>query len=262
MIGLDARQRAMLEEMGVRVWAPMVDPVREPAAVPDAIVVQADEAPVTAPATARAARAPAIRAEESAPARSTEARPATPARSPAAASQAPNLADVWLDAEAQRLYANEAAPQGGWLIVADMPPAADGRHGAALAGDAGKLLDNMLRALQLERAPVAVHLLRVHRGAAVPAGAGGSGSARLADGIAPQLDRLAPRVVLALGALAAQHLFDSSEPLGRLRGRAGTIVGRPGIALVASYPPGYLLRNQADKARAWLDLCLAASLAS
>ena len=85
-------------------------------------------------------------------------------------------------------------------------------------------------------------------------------SAEMADGLAPLVDALAPRVVLALGGLAAQHLSGSAEPLGKLRGRTGALAGRPGVALVASYAPAYLLRNQADKSRAWADLCLAASL--
>ena len=111
-----------------------------------------------------------------------------------------------------------------------------------------------LRALQLDRAVEPVHLLRVHRGAPAPDGR----SLPLAAGIAAQAEALAPRLVLALGPLAAQQLFESAEPLGRLRGRVGALAGRPGVALVASYPPAYLLRNQADKARAWADLCLAA----
>jgi DNA polymerase len=62
--------------------------------------------------------------------------------------------------------------------------------------------------------------------------------------------------VLALGSLAAQSLLQSGEPLGRLRGRA--LPGPQGLPVIASYHPAYLLRNPADKARAWADLCLAA----
>jgi len=72
---------------------------------------------------------------------------------------------------------------------------------------------------------------------------------------------LAPQLVLAMGPLAAQSLLQSAEPLGRLRGRA--VPADPGYGLgearvIATYHPAYLLRNPADKARAWADLCLAA----
>ena len=233
-LALDARQRAMLEEMGVKVWWPAPEPVAI-----ETIAPRADGAG----ATARfGIETPSV---SPVPARSSAAPPqAVPASG----------AGLWLEAQAQRLYATDSPSQGGWLIVADMPPGPDGQHGAPFAGDAGRLLDNMLRALQLDRAVEPVHLLRVHRGASAADGR----SLPLAAGIAAQAEALAPRLVLALGPLAAQHLFESAEPLGRLRGRVGALAGRPGVALVASYPPAYLLRNQADKARAWADLCLAA----
>jgi DNA polymerase len=229
----------MLEEMGVKVWWPEAEPVAAevaaetiapPVSGMGATARSGIEVPIAVPATAR----PIV------------ARPAATADAGAG---------LGLEAQAQRLYGADAPPHGGWLIVADMPPGADGRHGAPFAGDAGRLLDNMLRALQLDRGPLPVHLLRLHRGAP---GADGQ-SQPLAAGIAAQAEALAPRLVLALGPLAAQQLLGSAEPLGKLRGRVGALTGRPDVRVVASYPPAYLLRNQADKARAWADLCLAAA---
>ncbi len=66
-----------------------------------------------------------------------------------------------------------------------------------------------------------------------------------------------PRVILAMGRFAVQALLRSSEPIGRLRGRVHTYEGVP---LVVTYHPAYLLRNLPDKAKAWDDLCLAATL--
>lgn len=159
-----------------------------------------------------------------------------------------------LYAEASAEAAAEAA-QGGWLVVADMPPEADGRHGEPFAGDAGKLLDNMLRALQLHDGKTPVHLMRTHRGV----GAGQPGSPRPMDeAFAEHAAALAPSLVLAMGPLAAQSLMQSADPLGKLRGRAVPLPSASGVPVVATYHPAYLLRNPADKARAWADLCLAA----
>ena len=237
-LNLDARQRAMLDEMGVKVWWPVAEPAEAPMAdsVAAAPRVEAQDMP-TAP---RAAPVPV---------------PAPAARPPAASSHG---ATVLIDAP-RRLYANEEpATQGGWLIVADMPPELDGRHGEPFAGDAGRLFDNMLRALQLHGAATPVRLMRTHRGVA-------SGQPRsphpIADGFAEPAAALAPRVVLAMGPLAAQSLLQSSEPLGKLRGRVLRLA-MPGLqdaVVVATYHPAYLLRNPADKARAWADLCLAAA---
>jgi uracil-DNA glycosylase family 4 len=72
-----------------------------------------------------------------------------------------------------------------------------------------------------------------------------------------QLQLVQPKVILAMGRFAVQALLQSSEPIGKLRGR----VHRHGdLPVVVTYHPAYLLRNPADKARAWADLCLAQSV--
>lgn len=253
---LDARQRAMLDEMGVKVWWPVPEtaeavevapapeaatPVEEEIAVVDER--QEAEMPVAAPPplVARPAVAPA------------------PAPRPAAPPVAQGAA-VLVEAPC-RLYVDGAdagaadATQGGWLVVADMPPEADGRHGDPFAGDAGRLLDNMLRALKLHDGRTPVHLMRTHRGVA----AGQPGSPRAMDeAFGEHAAAIAPRVVLAMGPLAAQSLMRSGDPLGKLRGRVVPLASVDGASVVATYHPAYLLRNPADKARAWADLCLAA----
>jgi DNA polymerase len=65
---------------------------------------------------------------------------------------------------------------------------------------------------------------------------------------------LQPRIILAMGRFAVQSLLGSAEPIGKLRGRAHHYMGVP---VVVTYHPAYLLRNLADKAKAWADLCLA-----
>lgn len=241
-LNLDARQRAMLDEMGVKVWWPAAAPV----------VAAADVAPMVEPPpraaveeAPRAAPAPApVRAPVAAPAPGAPAAPAARAHGAAV-----------LVAQPHRLYATGDAAEGGWLVVADMPPEADGRHGEPLAGDAGRLLDNMLRALQLHAGDMPVHLMRTHRGVA----SGRDGSPQpFADAFLPQAQALRPRLVFAMGPLAAQTLLQSAEPLGKLRGRIARLDALGGTPVAVSYHPAYLLRNPADKARAWVDLCLAA----
>lgn len=260
---LDARQRAMLEEMGVKVWWPTVERalVRAPASVapepveraagrsrPPAVAAPAESLPPVAVAAVAAGVAAAAPAARSAP----------------ASAQAASI----LIEPAIRLYDGSGPPENGWLLVVDTPPTADGRDDdEPFAGEAGRLLQNMLRALQLDRGTAPVHLARVHRGAiGAPSGQGTA----LASGFAAQAATLAPRLVLALGPLSAQGLTQREEPLGKLRGRVVQLQvqvqaqqeGRDNSAqtpLVASYHPVYLLRNPADKAKAWADLCLAAA---
>jgi uracil-DNA glycosylase family 4 len=241
-LDLDARQRAMLDEMGVKLWLPppatqaaTVRPTLEPAAPP---LMRPEPPPARAPLT----RPPAGTA------------PAPAAETPASALPALRITAP------QRLYPRDGlAPTGGWLIVADMPPGADGRHGPPFEGDAGRLLDQMLRALRLRVADVPVHLLRAFRqGAGAPPAS--DEAADFDTAFTGWALPLAPRVVLAMGPLSAQHLLGRSEPLGRLRGEIHALPALgAGAQAISTYHPAYLLRNPADKARAWADLCLAAT---
>ena len=89
-------------------------------------------------------------------------------------------------------------------------------------------------------------------GAGVGAGvaSGSDPQATLAEAVTT----LQPALVLVMGRLAAQTLLQRREPLGQLRGQVHTLHGVP---VVATFDAPYLLRAQADKARAWADLCLA-----
>jgi DNA polymerase len=246
---LDARQRAMLDEMGVKVWWPV------PEAVEAAPVVEEAIAAAPEPVAERYVAEVSVAAPAPAPVARPVAAPVPAARPVVTATQG---AAVLVEAPC-RLYADATeatvSPQGGWLVVADMPPEADGRHGEPFSGDAGRLLDNMLRALKLHDGRTPVHLMRTHRGVA----AGQPGSPRQMDeAFGEHAAALAPSVVLAMGPLAAQSLMQSGDPLGKLRGRAVPLASVNGVPVVATYHPAYLLRNPADKARAWSDLCLAA----
>ena len=301
---LDARQRAMLDEMGVKVWWPTSVPAvaeveveasaldDKPAvrtAGPGAVVARERMTPApprfpsvqpSSPLSVPPATSPSPAGTRAMPPAATSTAPMKAASATGAASSSSPQGNVVLIGAPQRLYddANSGSgasvdpAQGGWLVVADMAPEPDGRHGAPFAGDAGRLLDNMLRALQLHRGEQPVYLMRTYRGSTTDAASAAAATSDAATGapanaistfaghFAAQARALAPRVVLAMGPLAAQALFDSTEPLGKLRGRVATPPSLPDAALIATYPPAYLLRNPADKARAWADLCAAAKM--
>jgi len=162
-----------------------------------------------------------------------------------------------------------------WMVVGEPPDDNEERLGLPFAGQAGQLLDNMLKAVGVRRAG--------HDGAAAEV----AGAAYLSNCVKcrPALARnpeplelaacenylqrevalVRPKVILALGRFAAQTLLQGSlpdvvgTPLGKLRGR---IYRYQGIPVIVSYHPAYLLRTPQDKARAWADLCLAMSAAT
>ncbi|MFZ5482655.1 MAG: uracil-DNA glycosylase [Pseudomonadota bacterium] len=141
-----------------------------------------------------------------------------------------------------------------WLIVGEAPGAEEDRQGEPFVGQAGKLLDAMLAAIGLTRGEN-VYIANILKSR--PPG-NRDPKPEEAAACRPYLDRqltlIQPRILLALGRIAAQNLLATDAPITRLRGRVHDYHGVP---LVVTYHPAYLLRNPADKAKAWDDLCLA-----
>ena len=136
----------------------------------------------------------------------------------------------------------------GWLVVLESPTPAE-----PLAGDSGRLLDNMLRAMRLHRHPrTFVATLNRHAPGLTAEGL------EPAAGLQQALQTLRPSLVLVLGLGAARVVLGSREPLGRLRATAHHLPD--GTPAVVSYDPAYLLRAPDAKAAAWADLCRALAL--
>lgn len=152
------------------------------------------------------------------------------------------------------------AREARWLVAAGAVTATDEKAGQPLAGDPGKLLDNMLFAVGLERERdvYVTNLIKCR-----PASANGGDRAPTAEEAAacrPYLERelalCGASTMLTLGQIAANALLDKplQEPLAGARGAVHALRGVP---LVATLHPGELLRRGADKAQAWADLCRA-----
>jgi uracil-DNA glycosylase family 4 len=67
-----------------------------------------------------------------------------------------------------------------------------------------------------------------------------------------QLELIAPRVIVALGATAVEGLLGTTEGITRLRGRWRLYQGK--LAVMPTFHPAYLLRNPAAKQEVWQDL--------
>ena len=141
-----------------------------------------------------------------------------------------------------------------WLIVGEAPGEEEDAQGEPFVGQAGKLLDAMLASIGLARGDN-VYLANVLK--SYPPGNRDPGPDEVAacrPYLLAQIELIQPKLILALGRVAAQNLLDTDDAIGRLRGQVHTFQGVP---LVATYHPAYLLRKPTEKARAWEDLCLA-----
>jgi DNA polymerase len=150
------------------------------------------------------------------------------------------------------------------MVVGEAPGEQEDLKGEPFVGAAGQLLDAMLRALDLTREPAEPHrqvFIANTLKCRPPRNRNPDPEEmrRCEPFLVRQIELVQPRLILAMGRFAVQALLRSDEPVGRLRGRVHRYQGVP---LVVTYHPAYLLRNPADKARAWDDLCLAAEVAA
>ncbi|RMG54042.1 MAG: uracil-DNA glycosylase [Gammaproteobacteria bacterium] len=146
-----------------------------------------------------------------------------------------------------------------WMFIGEGPGAEEDRQGLPFVGRAGKLLDRMIEACGMQRGDVYIANVVKCR----PPGNRDPKPeevAACAPYLRRQIELVSPRVIVVLGRVAAHALLDTDSPLGRLRG-APHLYDDTGIPMIVTYHPAYLLRNPADKRKAWEDLKLAMRLA-
>lgn len=144
--------------------------------------------------------------------------------------------------------------QADWLFVGEGPGAEEDKKGEPFVGQAGKLLDNMLAAINLKRGSNA-YIANVVK--CRPPGNRNpepDEAAACEPYLTRQIELIRPKLIVALGKVAASRLLNSDAPIGTLRGK---IHQSHGIPLIVTYHPAYLLRSLPEKAKAWEDLCLA-----
>ncbi|MGH8293382.1 MAG: uracil-DNA glycosylase [Gammaproteobacteria bacterium] len=140
--------------------------------------------------------------------------------------------------------------QAEWLVIGEAPGADEDRQGEPFVGRAGQLLNSMLAAIGLKRE--AVYIANVVK--CRPPG-NRNPAPDEAAACRPFLDRqialIRPKLILAVGRVAAQNLLQTSAPIGGLRGCVHELHGIP---VVVTYHPAYLLRSPGEKRKAWADL--------
>ncbi len=202
----------------------------------------------------RAAAAGAAPAEETA---------APPRSDTAPAASTPELERVRAEAlactrcrlhEGRRMVVfGEGSASAEVVVIGEAPGAEEDRTGRPFVGRAGKMLDLLLLTAGFPRETVFIcNVLKCrppNNRDPLPDEVATCTSAFLH----PQLEAIAPRVLLAVGKFAAQALLRSEDPIGRLRGRVHAYRGTP---LIVTYHPAFLLRSPHMSRTAWEDLQL------
>jgi uracil-DNA glycosylase len=236
-----ARRTEYLRAIGIDIWVP-----RSAGAVPLAVQGGRARSPAPPPPSSR---------------RVSEGPDVVSGRSPWEALRAEVLACTRCPLHASRTQGvfGVGNPRAEWMVIGEAPGAEEDRRGEPFVGRAGQLLDAMLRAIGLSRAEN-VYIANILKSRPpnnrepLPAEV-----AACLPYLRRQIELVRPRLLLAVGRIAAQNLLGTDESLGRLRGRVHRF-GELNTPLVVTYHPAYLLRSPADKRKAWEDLKFARSV--
>ncbi|MCU0952266.1 MAG: uracil-DNA glycosylase [Burkholderiaceae bacterium] len=157
--------------------------------------------------------------------------------------------------------------QADWMLIGEAPGAEEDARGEPFVGQAGQLLDNMLASVGLSRSGEdprrTVYIANVLK--CRPPGNRNPEPAEVAQCepyLRRQLALVQPQLVLVMGRFAAQSMLGTEASIASLRGRVHQVrVDGREVPVIVTYHPAYLLRNLADKAKSWADLCLAKAVA-
>lgn len=146
-----------------------------------------------------------------------------------------------------------------WLVIGEAPGAEEDRLGEPFVGRAGGLLDAMIRAVGAQREQVYIANIVKCR---PPSNRNphADEAARCAPYLMRQIELLKPKLILAMGRVAASNLLATDKTIGALRGEVHEF-GAARIPVIVTYHPAYLLRKPSEKAKSWADLRLAMGVA-
>jgi DNA polymerase len=143
-------------------------------------------------------------------------------------------------------------PDADVMIIGEAPGADEDAKGEPFVGRAGQLLDNMLKAIGLDRQQVFIaNILKCRP----PDNRNPSFEEVTAcEGyLNRQIDLIQPKIILSVGGVSAKNLLKTEEAVGRLRLQQHQLVNRK-LPVLVTYHPAYLLRKPSEKAKSWEDL--------
>jgi DNA polymerase len=173
---------------------------------------------------------------------------------PALKARVAGCTDCPLHAKRNKTVFGVGDENADWLFVGEGPGADEDAQGEPFVGQAGRLLDSMLAAIGLKRG-ANVYIANILK--CRPPGNRNPEpheAMQCEPYLHRQIELIRPKLIIALGKVAAAKLLASDASVASLRGKVHQYRGIP---LIVTYHPAYLLRTLPDKAKAWADLCFA-----
>ncbi|MBL7003612.1 MAG: uracil-DNA glycosylase [Gammaproteobacteria bacterium] len=137
------------------------------------------------------------------------------------------------------------------MIISEAPGQDESFQGSPFVGSAGVLLDNMLKAIKINRKDIFItHIIKCPTPNRDPHKDEAEACQSFLNA---QINLIQPKLILALGRIPAHHLLNSKTPVGKLRGELH-LHQKTNTPVIVSYHPAYLLRNVSQKQKSWEDL--------
>lgn len=160
-----------------------------------------------------------------------------------------------LSETASRLCFADGNPEAKVMLIGEAPGAEEDRQGRPFVGPSGQLLDRIIRTIGLDRTNVWITNTLYWR----PPGNRSPTTGEIAvclPFLERQIELLAPRFILFVGAIAAKTLLERTEGVTKLRGRPFTYSTADGteIPCLVTFHPAYLLRQPLNKRFVWRDM--------
>ncbi len=233
---MDNLRRQYLKAMGIPVWVRRDQPAQAAPVAPEAVAEQMPGSSVVA----------------------AEAQETSRLDWPALGERVASCTGCELHRTRIQTVFGTGNPQAQWMVVGEAPGADEDRQGEPFVGRAGQLLNAMLRAVGLAREQVYIaNILKCRpprnrdpRPEEVSCCEGY---------LHRQVELIRPRIILAVGRIAAHNLLKTDVSLGRMRGQCYRYSDTD-IPVVVTYHPAYLLRSPGEKRKAWEDLRFAARI--
>ena len=143
-------------------------------------------------------------------------------------------------------------PQADWLVIGEAPGADEDKQGEPFVGRAGQLLNSMLLAMGLQREQVFIANILKCR---TPNNRDPKPEEVVAceSYLRKQIELIKPKIILAVGRIAAQNLLKVDTPIGKMRGNQYQYPDSE-LPVIVTYHPAYLLRSPREKRKVWEDL--------
>lgn len=138
------------------------------------------------------------------------------------------------------------------LLLGEAPGAEEDRQGIPFVGQSGQLLDKILGAVGLDRTKVYITNI-------LPWRPPGNRTPTLQEitlfrpYVIRHISLVSPKIVVCLGGTATKALLQTTQTMTQLRGRWSRIEELPGIVILPTFHPAYLLRSPSQKREAWID---------